>query len=65
MLAVNRADLYLKSSHNLSHAFTTNLLVGISYVNFHTLYDLESELKWKVSDHLRLYLSLKYSIDGF
>lgn len=65
MLGVNRAELNFKTSHAVSNTLTTNLIFGLTYANFKTMYDLENELKWKVSEHVRTYLSFKYSIDGF
>jgi len=52
------------SSHIISRRFRSRMLVGVCK-DTDLSFKVENEFKWELSDHVRMYTGLRYSIDGW
>jgi hypothetical protein len=64
IITKSRAQIGLKSSHKLSSNIATSLRLGVSF-HKRTDFDLESYVKWRLSEHVKTYSGLSYTIDGW
>ena len=59
-----KVETLVKTNHRVARRIQTSLTLGYGYDGDH-LFSIENELKYVIKDHVKAYLGMRYSIDGW